>query len=609
MPAAPPLSVSRFISLGRLRWVAIPVGAVSLAALYIFVLYPLRFAFGDPKLPDDVVSALKAAVALLALGLSIYAAFRRATKNPISRRTELGVSAGLAVLGVIGYLNFGDVGYKGGYHRWEMFHYYLGAKYQSAVRYDAIYAATAVAQAELSPAMAKEVGARSIRNLGADEIVPAQTAVADAAAIKSRFASLEQWEAFKADVAFFRNSCDKKWWNDMQMDHGFNASPVWMLGGQAAVSIAPASDGFMRLLGGIDLALFALLFTAIAWAFGPRVTCLALVFWGTQWPFDLTFTFGALLRQDWVLCLVLAACLAKKRRYALAGAALAYSALLRVFPAIFFIPMAIGAVVHFARMRDRPLFERVERRFKRFFAGAAVTTVLVGGLSVVVYGPDTYREFAHRIATHKDAPATNLMGMKSIVAFDWGQRVDMTKTHGTGDDFATWRALRQERAKDRAPFVLAGVTLTLILAGWVARRRYPLWVYIPLGLPLFMGLTEISNYYYATFLLLPLFARFGKRFELLTLGTGGLSAVFVVWGRVSSTFDSRCYFQSWVFLLASLAVLYTFGNARRAAAPATATAPVPTPTPALPRREPALARALDEAVAGARSSTHIPIAL
>jgi hypothetical protein len=548
--------------LRRLGLVVTPLVAVSLVCVYTFVLYPHRFGGGrDPHLPDDVVGALRFAVALVAVGCAVYSAFRRATKRPLSPRVELGVSAGLAVLGVVGYLRFGDVGYQRGYHRWELFHYYLGAKYQSALRYDGIYAATAVAQAETSPEMRKEVEGRSFRDLATDTIVSAKVALDQADAIKARF-SPEQWESFKRDVAWLRDACDPQWWAEMQRDHGFNASPAWMLAGRAVSGIAPAGDGFFRCLATIDLVLLAALFTAVAWAFGPRVACVALVFWGTQWPFDRTFTFGALLRQDWIFLLVLAACLAKKRCFALAGAALACSAMIRLFPGLFFVPVLAAATARIgaARRRHGRVTAHVLRPFQRFAAGAALAGVLVGGTTIAVFGVDVWPEFARRVGVHNASPSTNLMGVKTIAAFEWSQRVDVTRERGARDEFARWKQLRQERLERRAPVVDLAAAACLFLVVWVARRRLPIWMLLPLGLPLVMGFAELSNYYYSAFLLLPLLARIGPTFEVLALGTSAMSALFVTWTRVSETFDARCYFQSWVFLLACVAAVLLVGT-------------------------------------------------
>jgi hypothetical protein len=82
------------------------------------------------------------------------------------------------------------------------------------------------------------------------------------------------------------------------------------------------------------------------WAFGWRIGALATVFWGCNAPANFYWTGGAFLRQDWFFLLVASLALARRRRFFLAGFALTWSALLRVFPMIFFGGWAIIMVFH-----------------------------------------------------------------------------------------------------------------------------------------------------------------------------------------------------------------------------------------------------------------------
>src|ERR1019366_374454 len=99
------------------------------------------------------------------------------------------------------------------------------------------------------------------------------------------------------------------------------------------------------------------------------------------------FTGGAFLRQDWLLYLVLAACLLRKHYWGLAGASLAMSSLLRVFPAIFFAGIAVVAITYFLKHK------RLARHHVRVFAGAALATVVLVAASVSVAGADSYANF------------------------------------------------------------------------------------------------------------------------------------------------------------------------------------------------------------------------
>ena len=48
-------------------------------------------------------------------------------------------------------------------------------------------------------------------------------------------------KAFVADVRFFRSTADRAYWDEMQLDHGFNAPPVWTAGVHALTANLPAT--------------------------------------------------------------------------------------------------------------------------------------------------------------------------------------------------------------------------------------------------------------------------------------------------------------------------------------------------------------------------------
>jgi hypothetical protein len=218
------------------------------------------------------------------------------------------------------------------YHRHEFFHYYLGSKYDRELGYERLYYCVAVAQADSG--QTNEVRARKMMDLGIDTIVPTQDALAHPEVCRDRFESPERWEAFKADVKFFRNSANLQYWNDMQKDHGYNPPPVWTVMGHFWGMLHPATDGYLKFLASFDLVFLAGMFAVIYWAFGWRVFSVAAIFWGCQLPAEYFWTGGAFMRQDWLFFVVLSACLLRKHHWAWAGAAFAYSTLLRVFPGL-----------------------------------------------------------------------------------------------------------------------------------------------------------------------------------------------------------------------------------------------------------------------------------
>jgi hypothetical protein len=177
-----------------------------------------------------------------------------------------------------------------------------------------------------------------------------------------------------------------------------------------------------------------------------------------------------------------------------------------------------------------------------------VGAVALVALSAALVGPRAYVEFFPHIRALRESAMTNLMGMKTIAVFDWATRVDRTFDARAGDAYAVWGQLRALRAHALAPLLVGIGVASFALVVWAGTKRRTLWQLLPLGLLLVVGLLELMNYYYAVFLLAPLLAARGARYEIFALGAAALSAILVPWGRISSALDTRCYFQSWVFV-------------------------------------------------------------
>src|SRR5687768_5279105 len=107
----------------------------------------------------------------------------------------------------------------------------------------------------------------------------------------------------------------------------------------------------MRAIAMIDIAYLLGVFAALWWAFGWRVAAVGAIFWGTQASAPFYWTGGAFLRQDWLFFMVLSACLARKRYFALAGAAMVYCGLLRVFPGLIVIGWLVVCGAYVVRHR------------------------------------------------------------------------------------------------------------------------------------------------------------------------------------------------------------------------------------------------------------------
>ena len=536
-----------------------------LAAGALAAAYGLAF---DLHAPEHIVRGTKAAIALSAAALSMIEGARRLAGQRTPRRVVQALAMAVAAWGTAAYVSFGDIGYARFYHRHEFFHYYLGAKYDRELGYEWLYKCTAVAQVELG--QGNEVRARKLRELVHDQLEPTAPTLEHPELCKQRFAD-DRWAAFKADVKFFRSTSSLQYWNDMQKDHGYNPPPVWTLTGHLLASIAPASDTTLLALSMLDPLLFVATFAVIGWGFGWRVFAVALGFWGCQVPAEYFWTGGAFLRQDWLFFIVASACLLRKRWFALAGAALAWATLLRVFPGIVLIGWLVVALAYFARHK------RWKREHLRVAMGGIVATALLVPVSAAVAGPQAYIDFKHHIDTHMATPLTNNMGLRTLVSHGPAGRMKFTRDEKQLDPFGDWKRMRRERFEGLKPLYLLTLGALGVAYVWVVRRVRSLWIAQALAVVFVAATVEMTCYYYSIFLLAILLSRVRKGFEQGALFVAGMSQLLVQNRLLSYYYDDRYTVQSLLFLGWGVVMLCAFATGRRKPKLAPATPPGEAP--------------------------------
>src|SRR5262249_14806301 len=257
--------------------------------------------------------------------------------------------------------------------------------------------------------------------------------------------------------------------------HGYNPPPVWTLVGHALASLHAADASFFRILAALDLVLLAAMCLAIYWAFGWRVLCGALVFWGCQYPASYGWTGGAFLRQDWIFWLVVTACLLKKGWHGAAGATFAYSTLLRIFPGVLLIGPVALAGWHFWRHRY------LAGSHWRMAAGGLLAAAGLVITSLLILGEGDYKDFWRHIILHNSTPLPNHMGLKTIFSHSfyaprapiaglpeapWSSwpvtgvsegQPQQPRDEGFIDPFLAWKESRRERFKALMSIYLVAV--------------------------------------------------------------------------------------------------------------------------------------------------------
>src|SRR5688572_7340838 len=191
------------------RWVSVAVGAGGLAAGIATVV------------PDyaRAIDVAKAAVALAAAALVFYEWHRKQQGRAIAERWKKFVGVALGVVAICLYFHAFKFGYPKYWHRWDQYHYYMGAKYFPEIKYDGLYKCSAIAQHQLGVVTYEEpddkgnmrsrridmkaeleAKTKTVRNLGGDNLLmKVDELIANPAQCESRF-SPARWEQYKKDV-------------------------------------------------------------------------------------------------------------------------------------------------------------------------------------------------------------------------------------------------------------------------------------------------------------------------------------------------------------------------------------------------------------------------
>lgn len=449
--------------------------------------------------PSSQVAMLKAAIALAAV-LLLAARLRRETdQQPPSRLQDLGL-AGLGVIAFLAWFNFGAYGFGTYVHHYEFFHYYLGSKYSTELGYTGLYAC--VGAAEIEQGRRKEVYGRWMRDLRTNELRQGSSFSTDFADCRRQFTSAAHWNEFKHDVEYFRAHVDPEVWRHAVMDHGYNPSPVWTVVGKALASTGPASTVQIALLSWVDPVLLVGIWTAVWLTFGWRVLAIALIWWGTNHLSRYYFIGGAFLRHDWLLLAVLALCFAKRGRMTLSGAALTWSALLRVFPAIIAIGLLLKILIDSVQAKRLC----VTAAHARFVAGGLIALAVWLPLSLTVRGPDerpfaVWNEFFSNTRRMADTSSVNQVGLPTVLAFDRSHRAARVLDFWVDTPWDVWRAGRSRTLHERRALQMLLVTAFMVLLAVSVAGRDD-WIALTLGVAAIPIFVELSNYYYGVLLTL-----------------------------------------------------------------------------------------------------------
>jgi hypothetical protein len=248
---------------------------------------------------------------------------------------------------------------------------------------------------------------------------------------------------------------------------------------------------------------------------------------------------------------VASVCFARKRKYALSGAALTWSALLRVFPMIAFGGWVILIAIHYYRKRT------IHPNHQRLIAGCIVCAGLLIPTSMVVAGPESYRDFFAHIKVHNRTPLTNHMGLETILVHDWQGRMRFTRDATLDDPFELWKQGRRDRFDHLKPVFFAICGGVFLWLAWALRRTKSLWIAAGLSIPLVISLTNLTCYYYCMFLITIPLIRVVPSLAPALLATAGASQIIL---KTFYFIDDQYTAESYLFYAMGLLMLYAYSR-------------------------------------------------
>jgi hypothetical protein len=444
----------------------------------------------------------------------------REIRSPGSFERRPWLLRALVVAGLVAYVGLvrvhGSVG-RVHIHHWDVYHYYVGAKYYAELGQTRLYEATVVADFEDDRAGFRPRA--TIRDLSDTEgEVTRRSVVARRGGVKRGF-SPQRWRDFKSDIAYFRAVEPERWRSsEIQRDHGYNGTPLTtaLLGALARL----AGEDPARFLAAVvwaDLVLIVLVGVWIARRLGATAGCVFLLCWLLDPLNDYEFTGGAFLRYNYFIALALGIALHREGRPIGTGVCLGLAALFRIFPVFFLLALLACDVI--SSQRRRRLVEHA-----RVFAAAAATIVVVAaGTSFLATPSDDnpWVEQLQSIGSRNAFHAPNGISLRFPFLYSEAHNVNAAIEAARQGEELDWLAETTRTFERRLPWYAASLAALAGLTLLFARRAVGAEVFA-VGLAGLFGVLILSHYYYC------MLALVGLMFREDTRVLAGLVAGFAV---------------------------------------------------------------------------------
>ncbi len=428
----------------------------------------------------------------------------------------------LFTLTLLGLLNYARWGTRTPFERvdtYDLFHYYLNARWFDQLGYFDLYPAVIRVDHDNGGPKFPETREYMAQDETGHHWEPISQALSRGTEVKAKF-SEEEWKLFSHEVLVLQRELkgfdsDKSLWAQMIGDHGFNGAPGWLVVARPLASQVPVEA--IKWLCWIDPLLVGAAIGLVGWAYGSEGAAWTALFlflsYSNRWP-TISWSY---LRYEWVAALIAATALLKKGRPLAAGLLTGWAAAARMFPAVWL--WGPGFRVLLARFKGP-----AARASALVLVGAALSFAAIEGAAVLDIGPHLVVQHFENMEDHVSAEqlSSRRIGLSVGLAYDGkllpkaidnvrrakiGSVQALALGLGVGWLVLTGLLLRHTRDDEAyafgfVPFFLlttasyyyyvARATLVVVHAGDLERVRNRLLLALLFGIELFGNLSETA---------------------------------------------------------------------------------------------------------------------
>lgn len=399
----------------------------------------------------------------------------------------------LAVFGITYGKNFSNItsSKPASIRAWNVFHYYLGAKYFQELGYRHLYSCATEADQE---SLQFWKGNETVRDLTTYRLVP----VAHLPQCPKERFTPDRWGEFTRDLNWLLDHSQVL--KDVRTDKGYNPSPFYtFVAGTLANLISLENRFWSKLLFNLDLLLLVGAIAVVAYTFGVKVAGVFLftttIFFG---PFSKLL--GNFLQYGWYALTIFGICSWQLNRYRLSALFLSTATLMRIFPALIIVTVLLkGLFVYFSQTRKNTNLSdnNSTQRYLTFLSSCIVSSLCLLIVSSSYTSLGAWSEFLTNIGLHSTYIQSELfsIGLRNLLITLMSSDLPSTPDYILGASL-TFERLQRAYLTTNGYFISSAL-LSILYLGLV-RKLEARYLFFTTMLLIYTTL-NLSPYYYVLF--------------------------------------------------------------------------------------------------------------